>query len=443
MQSVDTTSKFEALATRLFPVARSICGPAFKESTAILTAGIPFTEHRVPSGEKILDWRAPQEWELHYGVIRDSRGKTIVDSRDSPLHVVNFSESFQGTLSLEALQDHLYSLPDKPNWIPYVTSYYEKRWGFCIADSQRQKLSDGNYTVELSTTKVDGFLSYFTCDLLADSESDEWVLLSTYFCHPSLGNNELSGPLAMVRLYEALSTRSRRVNYRFLIAPETVGAIAFLDNQESDELSKIVAGIVLTCLGGPSSRLSTKLSRRAWVGEPSLIDQIALDFSAASPEDFCSRDFDPAEGSDERQFCSPGFNLPIIQCARTPYGSYPEYHTSGDDLEFMDISAVLDSCDRILMILQALELANLSPRSTVPFGEPFLSSRNLHPTINVGGELAEYDSVSLRFRILSLAEGSLTLSQIWQKLRVSPILVCQEVLRLEEVGLLVLDDGHN
>lgn len=434
-----STDDLRSLAEELFPIPRSICGPAFRESVELLKPYIPLQEHKVPSGSAIFDWVAPEEWELHSAKLIDPEGTVIVDSDVSSLHVVNFSESFSGTIDLEQLQPHLYSLPNRPQAVPYVTSFYEPRWGFCLSQIQRDSLKPGKYRVEIRASKFKGNLSFYTTDIPAESPTNRSVLLSTYLCHPSLGNNELSGPLVLVQLFQLLKARRGRVNYRFLVAPETIGALAYLSKESSDWLRDLESGLVLTCLGGPQDKMRVKLSRRAWLGEPTLPDEVSRDFERYDPTKFRVSEFDPSEGSDERQFCSPGFNLPFVQIARTIYGSYPEYHNSGDTLEYMNISAVEASADSIIGLLGAMELAPLTARSLVQLGEPFLSPRQLVPSLNVGGQVEDNEIAKIRFGVLSLADGRYTVQEIWRKLNVHPSDVAEQVSILEEAGLLRLE----
>lgn len=432
-------SDLNSLAKKLFPIPRSISGPAFRKSVDLLKPYIPFEEHRIPSGSDVLDWVVPPEWELESAKLIDPEGEIVVDSEVSSLHVVNFSESFTGTMDLEDLQAHLYSIPDQPQAVPYVTSYYEPRWGFCLSQAQRDSLKPGKYRVEIRASKFEGNLSYYTANLGARKPTSRALLLSTYLCHPSLGNNELSGPLAMVQLFQFLQARQNRVNYRFLVAPETIGTLAYLSQEDRGWLSNLEGGLVLTCLGGPEGKLRVKLTRRDWLGESTHVDEVARDFAHFDPSSFRVSEFDPSEGSDERQYCSPGFNLPVVQVARTIYGEYPEYHNSGDTLEYMDISAVQASAKAIFEFLGTLEVAPLTVSSRVQRGEPFLSPRKLLPSLNVGGQIDDSEIARIRFGVLSLADGNHTVQQIWRKLDVHPSAVTEQVNILEESNLLTLE----
>lgn len=431
-----TTKDLRQMAERLFPLARSITGPAIKQSAAIMSEIIPWTVSEIPSGEEIFDWQAPMEWELIRARLWDPEGNVVLDSNESNLHVVNFSIPFSGVVSREELEHHLFTRPDLPDAIPYVTSYYRERWGLCLTERKKASLGAGDYRVEIKTRVFPGALCFWTARLDAHTETEETILVSTYLCHPSLGNNELSGPLGMATVFEELSQRFRSVNYLFLLAPETIGSLAFLRKSNDQELSRLVGGVVLTCLGGPSTRLSLKLSRSDWIGSPTMLDQVCSDLADLDQANFEVRGFDPSEGSDERQFCSPGFNLPVVQAARTVYGQYEEYHTSLDDLEFMDIEAVQKSAESISEILRVFEVANCFPVSNNPKGEPFLSKRRLYPDINYVGGIGD-TSTSLRMKLLSLSDGARTTREIWLMLGVSPVQVCDELQNLKTSGLIV------
>ncbi|MCJ8190778.1 DUF4910 domain-containing protein [Sphingomicrobium aestuariivivum] len=373
-------ANLETLFERLFPICRSITGPGIRRSMEILAEHMPLEVHGVPSGEKVLDWTVPPEWELRRARLWGPDGSLVLDSDGNNLHVLNFSTPFSGEMDLEELDRHLFSEPALPDAIPYVTSYYNRRWGLCLSHHQREALVPGTYRVEIDTEIRDGLLNYATAEL--PGESDEVVLLSTYLCHPSLANNELSGPLAMVRLYEALEAmEQRRYTYRFLVIPETIGSITYLAREGAELLPRMAAGMVLTCLGGPSETVSFKLSRRDWTGRPSTIDRLARHFAGTLPG-YAVRDFSPMGGSDERQYCSPGFDMPVVQAARTVYGQYPGYHNSHDDLDFMTIAAVEDSAARLATFIAAFEEAGREYVNRSPHGEPQLGRRDLYPSLN-------------------------------------------------------------
>lgn len=412
--------EIDNLFEKLWPICRSITGPGIKESLKIIQDFIPIDILEVPTGTKVFDWVVPPEWKLNKATLHTEDGELILSTEESNLHVLNFSQPFKADVSYEELEQHLYSDKNLPEAIPYVTSYYVRRWGLCISD--RQKLSlrrDKKYKVNIDTEIYDGALRYGDCTL--KGESDKTILISTYLCHPSLANNELSGPLAFVSLYQKLSKLKRRhFTYRFLIIPETIGSITFLARTPENELQKIYAGIVLTCLGGPSKKISFKHSRRHWLGEESDIDIFLESLCSHDNKAFNNRAFSPHGGSDERQFCSPGINLPVIQAARTVYSDYDQYHSSLDNKEFMDINSVMDSIQKIYFFLRAFEIntSNLIPE--ISGGEPMLGKRGLKPNINshqtwdLSSDITEHsrEKLNLMLNIISLVDSKHRLQEI-------------------------------
>ena len=330
--------QIDDLFDRLWPICRSITGPGISQSLKVMQDYIPITIKEVPTGTEVFDWIVPQEWELERATLRTEDGEVILDTDRSNIHVLNFSEPFSGVVTYQELEGHLYSDSSFPEAVPYVTSYYVPRWGLCISDKQRKSLrTDINYVVDIKTKKFDGFLRYG--EYFLQGETTETILLTTYLCHPSLANNELSGPLALAAIYDKLKKQTnRKFSYRFVIIPETIGSISFLAQSLPKALSDVAAGIVLTCLGGPSEKVSFKHSRKHWIGEDSLIDSVIEKVCDKDGSFYESRKFSPTGGSDERQFCSPAINLPVVQAARTVYGQYDEYHTNLDDKDFMRIS---------------------------------------------------------------------------------------------------------
>lgn len=434
-----------ALFDQLFPICRSITGEGIRQSMYLLQHVMPLQIHAVPSGSKVFDWEVPPEWQLHRATLTAPDGTVILDTASSNLHVLNFSAPFSGELSLDELQPHLYSIPELPSAIPYVTSYYQRRWGLCLSHEQRQALEPGRYKVHIDTEIRPGALNYATAFLAG--ESRETILLTSYLCHPSLANNELSGPLALVQLYHLLAALpQRRYSYQFLLIPETIGSITYLATAGQDLAPHLVAGMVLTCLGGPKQRLSLKMSRRDWIGQPSVIDQFARHLAMLDSDDFSVRDFTPCSGSDERQFCSPHINWPMLQAARTVYGDYAGYHNSLDTKAFMSIAQVEESAQRLCQFWQLFELHDCYVRSTVAGGEPQLGKRGLYPTTNgpMTNQLSRDGSkdgryvLNLLLQLLSLADGQFTLLDIAQKLAAPLLDLLPIVLELQREGLIVL-----
>ena len=436
------------LYDELFPICRSITGPGIRDSLGIFARHMPLEIKGVATGTPVLDWTVPQEWELRRARLFGPDGNVILDTQDSNLHVLNFSEPFTGEMDLEDLQAHLYSDDTLPDAIPYVTSYYVPRWGLCLAKSTRDRLKPGRYRVEIDTQKRDGVLNYGVAELPGDS--DDLVLITSYLCHPSMANNELSGPLGLLRIYQLLASQPRRhYTYRFLLIPETIGSITYLAGHGNDLKDRLKSGLVLTCLGGPERQVSFKMSRQDWTGAPAPIDRLARHLAAADPTRFAVREFTPTGGSDERQFCSQGFNLPMGQAARTVYGQFDAYHTSADDLEFMTIAAVERSAEAVAATLSALDVAEVHFVNTAPYGEPQLGRRGLYPSLN-GPMTNQFSSDQTQdgrttlnnlLCILSLADGSRSLIAIAAHIGASVLDLAPIARHLEAEGLLVRGDA--
>ncbi len=385
----------ETTFDRLWPLPRSLTGSGVRASHDILAERIPLNRFEISSGTQVFDWVVPQEWSVKEAYIEAPDGTRVVDFADNNLHLVGYSVPFRGTLSLEELQPHLYSLLDRPEAIPYVTSYYAPRWGFCLSQRQRDGLQDGQYRVVVGTELFDGALT--VSEALLKGSSSREVLLSTYTCHPSLANNELSGPLVAAALHRRLSAwPTRRLNFRFTFTAETVGAITFLALRGEHLRAHLDAGYVLTCLGDPGG-LSYKRSRRAG----SLADR-AAEYALPSFGPVRWHDFTPT-GSDERQYCSPGFDLPVGSVMRTMYGTYPEYHTSDDDRSFISFTALQESVDACEAVCRALDQGGARYRNLKPYGEPQLGRRGLYPDMTVAaGNVGAAEAI---FWVLNFADG--------------------------------------
>ena len=435
--------QLDHLFDQLWPICRSITGPGITKSIKILQQYVPFEIKETPTGKTVFDWEIPQEWKLNRATLKTEDGELIIDTNVNNLHVLNFSEAYSGVVNFEELESHLYSDPNFPEAIPYVTSYYVPRWGLCISERQKQTLrKDIKYVIDIDTEKFDGALRYG--DYTLKGESDETILITSYLCHPSLANNELSGPLALASIYNKLAAlESRHFTYRFVVIPETIGSISFLSNTTSTDLEKIVAGIVLTCVGGPSNRISFKHSRRHWLEQESSIDKFLENICRQDNSSYHEREFTPTGGSDERQFCSPSVNLPVIQAARTVYGNYDQYHTSLDTKDFMMISSVMDSIDKIYFFIRAYEIERSYLVSEVKGGELMLGKRGLYPTVNSSltrrmSSDKKFDSreqLNLMLNVISLVDGQHKLSHIVDLLDASYEQVVPIVEELIEKGL--------
>jgi aminopeptidase-like protein len=359
---------------RLFPLPRSITGKGIEESISILSEHVPFSYHYVSSGTEVFDWVVPKEWNCAKARLKDPDGNVIADIENSNLHVVNYSVPVDREIDLEELEPHLFSLPSLPTAIPYVTSYYKPEWGFCIPHDVKITLKPGKYHALIDSSLTEGRV--MAADTLLEGDTQDEILITSYICHPSLANNELSGPLVLTGLYLRLREwKRRRYSYRFVVNPETIGSLCYLYLNGEHLMKHVISGVVLTCLGGPSKKLSCKLSRRG----DSPLDRLAVRWNEMGKMDV--RKFDPRGGSDERQYCSPGFNLPVGQIARTAYGSYYEYHNSLDNKEFMTIDSLVSSIDHLENFLGELDNSGYFI-NLFPYGEPQLGKRNIYPNVN-------------------------------------------------------------
>jgi len=368
--------RLDGLFDDLFPLTRSITGPGLRASLDRIGDEMPLDVEAVHSGTEVYDWEVPPEWRITEARLEGPDGTVYADYDETNLAVVNYSAPVDRRLELDELDEHLYTHPDVPEATPYVTSYYERTWGFCLPHAVYEDLPDGEYHAYVDSEFVDGELNYGHTVL--EGETDEEILLSTYLCHPSLANNELSGPLVATSLYRRLAERDdRHYTYRFVFAPETIGSLCYLSRYGDHLQEHLAGGLVLTCLGGPKSSLSYKTTRRG----DALLDELVRHLDAESGESFELRPFTPTSGSDERQYCSPGFDLPVGQMARTVYGEYEEYHNSHDDKAFMGIEPLVEAAEIVDRVLELFEYAGYY-RNLEPYGEPMLSKRDLYPEVN-------------------------------------------------------------
>ena len=397
-------AELAATFDRLWPILRSLTGAGVRESHDILGELLPLGRFEIASGTGVFDWTVPPEWVVREAYVVTPDGRRILDVRANTLHLVNYAVPFRGLLSRAELDAHLYSLPEQPDAIPYVTSYYTPRWGFCLTHQERERLPEGVYEVVVDTEHLDGSRggAMTLGEAVLPGETDEEVLLSTYTCHPSLANNELSGPLVTAFLYRRLARwERRRYTYRFAFVPETVGALAYLTLRGEALKRNLAAGYVVTC-AGDDAPFTYKRSRRG----DTLADRAALHVLGRLP-DTRVRTFFP-QGSDERQYGSPGFNLPVGSIMRSMYGTYPEYHTSLDNRDFISFAALQGSVDVYEQVLRALE-QNGRFRNLAPYGEPNLGKRGLYP--ERGTERPE-ERVAATLWVLNYADGLHDLLQI-------------------------------
>ena len=439
-----------ALARRLYPICRSITGDGVRETLRILGERIPLEVHEIPSGTPVFDWTVPDEWNIRDAWIRDAAGERVVDFRRSNLHVLNYSEPVRRRLGLDELRPRLHTLPEHPDWIPYRTSYYRRTWGFCLSHRQLESLADGTYEVAVDSTLEPGHLTLGEC--LLPGASAEEVLIHCHVCHPSLANDNLSGIAVCTSLAAALAGCERRYTYRFLFMPGTIGAITWLAANE-EAASRVRAGLVAANLGDPGG-FHYKLSRHG----DARIDRAASQALAETGEPVAIEPFVPY-GYDERQYCSPGFDLPVGSLTRTPYGRYPEYHTSADNLELLRPESLAGSLALYRRVVDLFEerdplpplaahgrggtadrtaaasrgagrrYLNLSPRC-----EPQLGKRGLYGSLG-GSDSGRERQLALLW-VLNLSDGKHTVGQISERSGLALAAVQEAVDRLLATDLL-------
>lgn len=412
-------------ATDLFPINRSLTGAGVRETFTYLGKLIPgLVIHDVPSGTKVFDWRVPNEWTIRDAYIADESGKRVLDFKEHNLHVVGYSEPVNIWIDREELEKFLYSLPDQPNAIPYITSYYARRWGFCITHNQRMLLPHGRYHVVIDSDLEPGILNY--AEIILPGETQEEVLLSTYICHPSMANNELSGPVVTSALVQWLqSLEKRRYTYRIVFVPETIGSIVYLSKHAEIMKEKTVAGFVVTCIG--DDRCYSYLPSR---NGNTLSDQVALHVLQHIDSDFKRYSW-LDRGSDERQYCAPGIDLPIATIMRSKYGEYPEYHTSLDDLNLITPSGLEGG---YVALRHAIEIIEKNGHfKAIQLCEPQLGNRGLYPTLSTKETNKD---VFTMMNLISYCDGNLTLLEIadligepfWELIPVVKKLITHQIL---------------
>jgi aminopeptidase-like protein len=395
---------------RLWSITRSLTGNGNRETLKILSEIIDLKITEVPSGTECFDWTVPPEWNIKEAWIKDSKGNNIVDFSENNLHILGYSEPFQGKLSFEELKSHLYTLPDQPDLIPYLTSYYKRRWGFCLTHNEFLKL-DQNETYEvLIDSSLDEKGSMTIGEAILKGKSDKEILFSTYICHPSLASNELSGPLVSAFIYNKLKEKKElNYTYRFIFVPETIGSIYSLSVYGEHWKSNLEAGFVITCIGD-DGKFTYKRSR---IGH-SLPDRAVETILKQTENDFNLIDFFPG-GSDERQYCSPGFNLPVGSLMRTMYGKYREYHTSADNKDYVSFEAMEKSVEKYIEVIDLIE-KNKKYINKIPYCEPQLGKRGLYPTL--GSQKGTQHAVEAMMWVLNLSDGENDLISISERSKI-------------------------
>ena len=418
------------LIDRLYPICRSITGPGVRETLSILREIIPIDLHEVPSGTKAFDWVIPNEWAIRDAYVKNMSGERIIDFQEHNLHLVNYSIPFEGTLTIEELKPHLFSLPDKPDSIPYCTSYYEEQWGFCLTDNKLRKLLAGEYgstfEVKIDSTLAPGSLTYG--DLIIPGRNKTEILLWCYVCHPSMANHELSGPVMTTYLAKNILERNgdHHHTYRFVFAPETIGAIVYASKHLERLQEYVIAGYVVACVG-----LNKEFSYLKSRFGNTLADRTVLHALEYSDVEYRVLVF-LSRGSDERQFNAPGIDLPVGSLTRTRYTDFPEYHNSSDNLEFIDFEGIETSYEMYLKCIDILE-NNTCYRAT-RLGEPQLVRYGLRTSL--AGKKALPKNEMQISNVLAYSDGATDLIQIAEHLGCAMWELVPVVGQLTEVGLL-------
>jgi aminopeptidase-like protein len=405
-------------ATDLFPICRSITGEGVRETLAYLSQLLPgLTVHEVASGTKAFDWEVPDEWNIRDAYIEDESGNRVVDFKDSNLHVIGYSEPVDQWMDLAELDEHLYSRSDLPDAIPYVTSYYKRRWGFCLTDKQRKSLVPGRYRAYVDSTIAPGVLNYG--ELILPGSSDREVLISTYVCHPSLGNNELSGPVVVTALAKWLmSLPDRRLTYRIIFIPERIGSLVYLSRHMQEMKEKTIAGFNVSCIGDDRT-YSYLASRKGGT----LADRVALHVLSRHAPDFDRYTF-LDRGSDEIQYCAPGIDLPVATIMRSKFGEYPEYHTSLDDLTVITQPGLEGGLAVLRKCLSALEVNQIWKMNVLC--EPQLGKRGLYSDIGLSG-MHQYDNSLVD--VIAYLDGQTDLLTVAETIGID-VLKCAEIVAI-------------
>jgi aminopeptidase-like protein len=395
--------EMHALVERLYPLCRSITGDGVRATLDIVGEYIPLQVHEVPTGTQVLDWTVPQEWNIRDAWIADASGRRVVDFRASSLHVLGYSVPVSATLPLAELREHLYTLPEQPSLVPYRTSYYQPQWGFCLAQDTLDAMPDGDYEVCVDSTLTDGHLTY--AEHVVPGRTADEVIVSCHVCHPSLANDNLAGVAVATFLARALAEGTPYYTYRFVFAPGTIGAITWLA-RNAERIERVKHGLVLAC-AGDRGEVTYKQSRRG----DAEIDRVMRHVLNTSGRPHRVTEFTPY-GYDERQYCSPGFDLGVGSLSRTPYAGYPEYHTSADNPDFVTPEAMTDTLDLCREAFAVLD-GNRRYVNLSPYGEPQLGRRGLYDSL--GGRSDAKEAQMAMLWVLSLSDGEHSLLDVAER----------------------------
>lgn len=418
------------LLTRLYPICRSLAGPGNRQTLDILGESIDMERLEIPSGTEVFDWTVPDEWIVRAAHITGPDGQVYADFALNNLHLVSHSEPMNVELDLEDLLGHIFTLPDQPDLIPYVTSYYNRNWGFCMTEQQKQKLPKGRYKVFVDTELKPGNMSIGEAFL--EGESDKEILISTYICHPSMANDNLSGVVTATGLYKLLKAQTnRRLSYRFVFLPETIGSIAWLAINKEVVKARTEACLVLSCIGNDAP-FTYKASRNGKAD----VDRIAMQVIGDGGGRI---EFTPVTGSDERQFCSPGFDLPTGLVSRSYPGTFPFYHTSGDTPDRTPPHALQESVEVLRDICLGVEANTIKYRRMEPYCEPMLSKRGLYHSVSIrkGADFdRSKDPRTALMWVLNQSDGEVSLVDIAEKSGINILTLFEAAERAAEAGVL-------
>lgn len=418
------------LAEAIFPICRSITGDGVRQTLKILSDfiakdGMAFSVHEIPSGTQVFDWTVPKEWKIREAYIENERGDRIIDMKQNNLHVMGYSLPVNRWAPLDELKQYVYTQPDQPEVIPYVTSYYKERFGFCMSDKQLRSLPEGKYHMVIDSELLEGSLTY--ADLVLPGASDQEILITSYTCHPSMANNECSGPVLLAALVRHVhSLPKRRYTYRFVLHPETIGSIAYLSRNYKHLKEKVEAGVVLSCVGDDRAYSIVHSRYGDTIADRSLMNLLRYRTNCREYS-FLQR------GSDERQYNAPGIDLPVVGFCRSKAGEYPEYHTSADDMGLISPSGLQGSYEVMTEWIQALE-SNRKYRCTI-LCEPQLGKRGLYPTLSKKGDDAD---ISAMMDFIAYADGKNDLLDISARIGVPIAVLIPIVSRLEKRGIVTM-----
>ncbi|MBU1076589.1 MAG: DUF4910 domain-containing protein [Spirochaetes bacterium] len=411
----------------LWPICRSLTGNGVRKTLNYIKTIIPINIHQVKSGTPAFDWNVPKEWNIREAYIIAPNGDKIADFHENNLHVVGYSIPVNKKIPLEKLQEHLYSLDNNPDAIPFITSYYKERWGFCMTHNQRKKLKKGIYTVVINSELKKGYLTY--ADLVIKGRSDKEVLLSTYICHPSMANNELSGPAVATYIGKWLMQSSRKYTYRIVFIPETIGSLVYLSKHLKHLKEKVIAGYILSCLG--DDKMYSWMPSRTGTTYSDKIAKRVLEKKYPGYKTFSYLE----RGSDERQYCSPGIDLPVASLFRSKYDTYPEYHTSLDNLNFITPNGLNGGFQLVKDCIKEIEKNSVYTIKCL--GEPQLGKHGLYPDVSTKDS---YSMVINMINLLAYADGTNDLPEICKLINSTPGKLLPLAKKLSDAQLIDIID---